>query len=463
MRTGTTTRFAYFTCWDEWGRHNRHSSKKEDEGQAINIADLCYYIAFALYSFFHLFESTNYQSFLGIETGAASTVATALMLALLVPRFATLRFSGASLLKIMILLLVGLVVYIASGSWIFLSLVLFICAGYGIGLRVLMHILLWNALLVFASAFLGSRFGIIETILSSRHMETVVRDSCGFAQVNFVGAVAVRICAAIVALRWGKPPRLTVAFCIAIVLFVEFVANSRTAEVCIIIMVALNVLYHSRAQKDGSIHVNPQRAIALCMAAILVSAGASLALMLFFDPGNSVMMQISELLSNRLYSAWYLSGIYGVSAFGNGMGNLSERLAEVLWTGSSYASATVDNAWAAWAISYGLVPTLLAIAGFAILFKSLYTKRLMNGYVLVLTVLTAFYAFCESSALSFDMNPVLALLSIPIFEETGTRLFSVRTVDLAETNALKNGRVPVEREPRATIASVCWKRGEGKW
>lgn len=381
--------------------------------------DGCYYAAFAIYSFFHLFEATNYDYFLGVETSAAGTAATALMLLLLLPRLFSYRYSLKSFCAVSCLVILGAIVYASTGSWIALSLALFICAGYGIDIRKLVLILLITTSAVFAIAVLGVHLNAIETVLSQRPGEDHLRDSCGFAQVNSVGFVAARICTALIVLRWGKSPALSTAVSVAAVILVDIVANSRTSEFYILVLAAANLFFYRQAKSSNA--TDARKALKACLGIIVAVALASWLLMLFFDPGNNVMMSLSELLSNRLYSSWYIFENNGISLFGNELSR-----GATLWTGQSYALETLDNAWVQWLVTYGVVPTAVLLAGFVLMFKTLKHASYFDGYVLALALLGSLFAFCESSALSFDMNPFLVMLSIPVFADSNLLAKSTR-------------------------------------
>lgn len=369
--------------------------------------DICYYVAFGIYSFFHLYEATNYESFLFMQADLASKTATALMLVLLVPRLLSLRYNLDGFCKTVALLFAGILVFLTTKSWICFSLALFICAGHGLNVRHLIQISLYTTLLVFLVTVLGVQSGWIETIVSYRPGEVRLRDSCGFSQVNVVGNVAARVCTAVALLRWGKNPVLVTFFSLFVVVWLDVVANSRTSELYIVALSLANVAYYVKL-KNG--FVNVDKMLKRCLVLILLSAVGSWALMVFFNPGNSVLMSLSEVLSNRLYSSWYYFQNFSVSLFGTQL-----VTGDVLWTGRSYALATLDNAYVYWLFGHGVLPTLCLVVGIVILFKRLRKYHYIDGTVIVFTLMCSLMAFCETSALSFDMNPTMLLLSIPIF------------------------------------------------
>jgi hypothetical protein len=372
--------------------------------------DFCYYSAFAIYSFFHLMESTNYQSLLGISTDSVSTAATALMLILLIPRLVVQRYSGKDLLRVSVVLLCGAAVFLVTRSWIVLSIGLFVCAGRKIRIDPLMYIMLINAVVVFIITYGGVRLGLIGSSLTSRMGETRVRDSLGFAQVNSVGFIGARICTATVVLRRRKTPWLSVITCLCIAAYIEVVANSRTSEVYLVALaIAALVLWVKGKSKEPDMDGVSNTCIALVVFSIIVSIAA----LLFFNPANSVLMELSELLSNRLYSMWYFSQNYSINLFGN-----SEAVytMESIWTGNSYAMLTIDNAWALWLISYGLIPFVLIAIGIVSCLWSCRSSNYRVAYpVVAFALMCSLFAFCESSALAIDANPLMVLLACVVY------------------------------------------------
>lgn len=372
--------------------------------------DLCYYSAFAIYSFFHLMESTNYQSLFGMNIDSVSTAATALMLILLIPRLIVLRYSGQDLLRVSVVLLCGAAVFLVTRSWIVLSIGLFVCAGRKIRIDPLMYIMLINAIVVFTITYGGVKLGLIGSFLTSRMGETRVRDSLGFAQVNSVGFIGARICTATVVLRRRKTPWLSVMICLCIAAYIEVVANSRTSELYLIALAIAALFLWYKGKSKGLSMVGVSNT---CIALVAFSILASIAVLLFFNPANSVLMGLSRLLSNRFYSMWYFSQNYGLNLFGN---SGAEYTMESVWTGNSYAVLTIDNAWASWLYSYGLIPFAIIEIGIV---SCLWNCRSSNYHVaypmVVFALMCSLFAFCESSALAIDANPLMVLLACVVY------------------------------------------------
>lgn len=376
-------------------------------------ADACYYSAFAIYSCFHLLETTNYQTLFGISVDDVSTIATALMLVLLMPRLVAQFCSDSSFVKMGLILGMGLLVYIFTRSWIGLSVGLFICAGRGIRIDPLMWIMLVNAVLVFTIAYLGVYFDIIETSLTSRSGELRVRDSLGFAQVNSVGFIGARICTALAVLRRNKSPWLTVFVCIILTAFIEVVANSRTSEIYNIVL-AISMLFMWLAKRRGGMKI--RAILMLCATLVCMSFILTILALLFFNPSVGWEMSLSEALSNRIYSMWYIARTSSLTLFGN---SRSVYSMDTVWTGHSYALLTIDNAWASWLVGNGFVPTLVLFIGVLLLFRQSRSVPAESVIPLVvLALLCSLFAFTETSVLSFDGNPLLVLLSCLIFRDS---------------------------------------------
>ena len=90
-------------------------------------------------------------------------------------------------------------------------------------------------------------------------------------------------------------------------------------------------------------------------------------------------------------------------------------LGATVWTGSSYAVLTIDNAWALWLINYGVVPTLILFIGLILLCGRAPEERFDDGSLIVLALYVALFGFCESTALTVDYNPLLVLVGFSIF------------------------------------------------
>ena len=377
-------------------------------GAKYSPIDICYYLAFAIYCFFHLMERTNYTSVFGISFDVIGKISTALMLVFVCARLLTVRFSLASLVRSALILAVSLLVFIVARSWICLSLALFIIAGKEIDIKPMARILLVTTLLVVALTFLGAYTGAIANIASRRPGETKVRNALGFNQVNALGAAAVRIYVSTSILSWDKKPTKALLLAAALSLFLEWVANSRTSELFIVVLALVRVFCYRRS-KTGKL--NSRKANIVCLLLIWGTVGLSFVFLFFFNSSSTVMVEISNLLSNRLYSAWYICRSYGVHLFGNG----DMELGQTIWAVNSYALLTIDNAWAQWLVMYGSVPTALLLVGISALYIAAIKNGQSDGKLIILAVLLSFYAFGETTALAIDYNPLLVLLWIPIF------------------------------------------------
>lgn len=373
----------------------------------VNTADSCYYAAFTMYCFFHLMERTNYVYMFGVAMDSIGKIANALMLILLLVRFFSIRFTTDALVCSGIVFLVSLITLGVTKSWIPLSICLFIIAGNGIDIRRLTKIVLVVTVLVFLIVASGLISGSINSIDSIRPGETKVRHSLGFNQVNALGAVLARICTCVVYLRWNKSPLLSVLLTVTSVVFLEVVANSRTAELYLLVLICFQVYCYIRRQSFTS--ASKSR---ICLYLVIGSFLLTVILLFVFSPSNAMLMAFSESLSNRIYSMWYLFKQYSIHPFGNG----SLLLGATVWTGSSYAMLTIDNAWALWLINYGFIPTSFLLIGLILLFRRAPEGCFDDGSLIVLALYIALFGFCESTALAVDYNPFLVLISLSIFK-----------------------------------------------
>ena len=116
--------------------------------------DICYYIAFGIYCFFHLLERTNYNSILGVSIDSIGKISTALMLVFVCARLATVRFQLTGFVRSAIVLSASLLVFIATRSWICLSLAMFVVAGKDIDVKPMVVTMLVTTILVVALVFL---------------------------------------------------------------------------------------------------------------------------------------------------------------------------------------------------------------------------------------------------------------------------------------------------------------------
>lgn len=376
--------------------------------------DLCYYVAFGIYCFFHLLERTNFVSICGVSFDLVGKISTALMLILVCARLLTVRFQLDSLVWSALILVTSLLVFIVAHSWICLSLALFIVAGKDIDVRPMVLVVLLSTIAVVVITFIGVYSGAISNIASRRPGEVKVRNSLGFNQVNALGAAVARIVTAVVFLRWNKSPILVAGTAAIAIVFLETVANSRTSELYLLLLAVAQCVYYFRLNANRN---NTRKVCFACLMLIWGSVLLSFVFLFLFNPSSSLMLTFSKLLSNRLYSAWYLFRAYGVHLFGNG----NMVLGGNVWAIDSYATLTIDNAWDQWLVMYGIVPTAILLLGVTSLYFHAIKTDCFDNALIVFALLISIYAFGESTALAVDYNPFLILLCIPLFSTHKSR------------------------------------------
>ena len=92
---------------------------------------------------------------------------------------------------------------------------------------------------------------------------------------------------------------------------------------------------------------------------------------------------------------------------------------ETIWTGVSNATLTIDNAWALWIVGYGVVPTFLYLSGLFLLFRCSAKGQTNSSYqIMVLALMCSIFAFCETSALTIDSNPLIILLACVVYGDS---------------------------------------------
>lgn len=394
----------------------------ENNAGSVNL----YYIAFALYSFFHAFEMTNYDAVFGLEVDLISKVATVICVALLLFKLTKQNYTKRSIKIVCTALTIGAASFLVTGSWIVLSVALFVTAAQDVDVEKVMRVLLATSTLVLLLAVLGYCFGIIETVKMSRPGETFIRNSLGFFQVNAPALLIARISTACVLLWWKDRPITTSLFLLLSLVILEMLVNSRTTEIYLAILFFCVLSAHLTRRFQMS-----ARTCVLVLGSVLaISVLSSLILMILFDPSNHLLMKISQVLSHRLFSAWYAFCEIPLTLFGRG----DIALPAVIWTGVDYATGTVDNGWVLWLLYRGIVPTAMLIVGLIEVYVMHWKLHQADMSLVLLTLSCAFFAFCESSALSFDGNPLFLLMASAIYFDGKNR--KVRSSNDSKSNSL---------------------------
>lgn len=320
------------------------------------IANIFYYVAFALYLALSFFKRTTFECILFMAVDDFDLFATTVVVLLLLSKMLArrIRFSGLVVASIMVV--VGFVSWRESGEgWLF-WLFLFVACGEGVSLRRIAFIVFAVNLSLMTLTVVCAQMGMIDNVVMFR-IEGEIRYSMGFVHPNSFGASLLAVCLSLSVLRFGKNPVPSIIVSIFAAVLSMVLADSRTPAILVILQAFLLALFYMVRGERG------RRALRV---SLLVTAGAALLLslyfLLFYNPSNTVHHALDSFVNGRfsLSNAYY--ELSSFSLFGNDYSSYSP----IYWDMNGVTNQfVVDNAFCHIVLRFGVVAGVLFAFGYA--------------------------------------------------------------------------------------------------
>lgn len=380
-----------------------------------------YYIAFFIYGVWTWLSRSSF-----IDGGEDNAVAIKLLerivqivvVVLLGMAFLRMRATPHEFLAAIALTLLGFIVWQTAGEgWLF-WLALFVVCGSGVRLRPL-------ALSAFAAALLStllvvtaSTAGLIENDIAIRNATGVARNPMGFDHPNTFGAALLVICASLLTLLEGGKARrilLTVPCCLVAAGIALFVADSRTAALCLIAFVACIPVYILIRSKSWG-----HRAAMVLLILLMMMVGVSVGYTVFYDPSRPFDSMLNDVLSGRIrlanmYFHDHAPGLFGYDYSGGA----------VTCVDGKELTFVVDNLYAHVLLRHGVLAFAILFFGVVALCTKMYKQRYF-GPVLLGMGLFLVYGMSETLGCRVECNffvislwTVLYHRPVSEFDDTG--------------------------------------------
>lgn len=236
--------------------------------------------------------------------------------------------------------------------------------------------------------------GLLRNIVTYRD-DGSIRQTLGFANPNAFGGLVMSICLEWVYLKRKNINGLTIGILILTAIGLEFLCNSRTSEICIILLVAMLFIYRKKIYLKKVIPYIP-----------IILTIVSLFLVYLYGKQNPMALKLDDLLTTRLMCAYNFFQRYSVNLFGN-MFTSTE-----VWLG--YVN-TLDNAYLYLILNQGIILYIFVIIVNIALFK--YAIKKDDKFLIAILVVFSLYAFMERGAYFVTFN-VFLLYAKDIFFKT---------------------------------------------
>lgn len=325
-----------------------------------------------------------------------------------------LYFQKYSVFSSLIIFCVSIIVLIAtlnSEEMSYVCLWLFILTGKDISLKKVVkisyYILIISMILVFVLFFCG--------ILSDYtiYRNGITRHSLGYTHPNMLGERIFQLVVCRCYLRWEKISFIDIVLVFMTLLFVNYIANSQTATICLSLFLFLIILFKWEIRYWKMIKK-------ICGTVMCISSLLFPFISIWlgrFGTMDPLLAYIDTIFSRRFSYAHKVYLIYGSTLLGNriyvsgGEGSLN-GLRERLWLDNAYA-----NLW--------LRMGILFMISILILYWITFWKFREYTLIAIIMFLFAMYGIMERNTLQLTHNVFLLLISWTIYTDKSKEEFDI--------------------------------------
>ena len=223
--------------------------------------------------------------------------------------------------------------------------------------------------------------GLLENIITYRDNGSI-RQTLGFASPNSFGGLVMSICFEWVYLRRKNINGLTYLILILTTIGLEFLCNSRTPEICIILLIVVIFVYKRKIYLKKVLPYLP-----------IVLTIISLFLVYLYGKQNPIALRLDNILTTRLLCAYNFFQLYDINLFGNMFTSTG------IWLG--YVN-TLDNAYLYLLLNQGIVLYIFVIFVNIALFKNAIKDN--DRILAAILMVYCFYAFMERGTYFVTFN-----------------------------------------------------------
>lgn len=254
---------------------------------------------------------------------------------------------------------------------------------YDIKIKILF--LLLNLLLIY--------IGVLENKVFYR-ADGSARFALGFASPNSFGGIVLSICLEYVYINRNKINSLMYIKFILVTIMLEFICNSRSSEICLILLIFALILYKRKIYFKKILPYT-----------ILIFTIISFIIVYLYGQGNAIALKLDDLFSTRILCAYNFLNLYGINLLGNMF------IYDDVWLG--YVN-TLDNAYMYLLVNQGLLLSLIMIFFNIKLMKNVINDN--NKVLVAILLVLSVYGLMERGVFFVTYNVFLLCIKDIIFK-----------------------------------------------
>lgn len=294
------------------------------------------------------------------------------------------NYSKKSLMRIVLLTLLGFISYYISESDMVLILLLMIFAIKNIQFTSLIRFDMYIKIFIVAFLFISYKFGYTNEILTLR--DDMIRYSYGFSHPNLFGFVVSTIVMDFIFLNKNKMNIVYILLVCIVIFLIDHYSDSRSSAI-LLLMILLICL----CRKDILKKILDNRIIKFIISnAWFIFTIMSLILGYLYFKNTDIGVNLNLLFTSRLRHISEFLTRYDINLFGNKLVLISTEDALALKT----APAILDNTYIHYLLRFGTIISLFIAVYLKRVFKYAYSKK---NYVLIGILFTfLIYSFMEN-------------------------------------------------------------------
>lgn len=372
-------------------------------GQAV------YYLAFFFYCLNEAVCRTAFDNVLGLDIPTFTRLCNYLVIACFALKILFQRSSFRRGILALLLVVLSVFCWRASGNTLVVWTVLFIVFGKDVEIRPLAAIAFVVYSLTVFLTVICCFSGVVDDITYLRGSSVGARSSLGFNHPNSFGKCLLEANLAYLTLRFGKINTYDLIAPLFSIGVMIFLVDTRTSAFALLVAASLMLIL----QRPFAKRMGPSVSLGISVAIIV----ASFYFMAGYDPGNTLHATLNEALSNRLYYANYFFTGWPLTLFGYDFADAPLHLRE----NQEAIHLIVDNTYSFTLVQFGLLAAILLCVAITLVFLKAKKEGCFNAALCGLAVMVVL-GFSETWGVRFDANYFLVAFSTLLYSTPLSKL-----------------------------------------
>lgn len=375
----------------------------------LKVNSVLYYFGYLFWILMRLISLTNFSTEFNILQVLIKFSPYFAILCFLLKMILDARIQKRLLFCIILIFPVILIAGIASDNIInLLCAFIAIVASKNINIKKIIYMQMVIMAIILLFTVTSSKYGIIQNFVSKSQYSGRIRNYLGFNYATFAPNLFFHLTSLIIFFKGKSFNVLYYGFLAGVNYFLYIQTDTKSAFYItnlMLILLYVSQVFQLEKHYSNKIFLNSEKYLVGIMSILSIFAS------IFYSPENKILYNIDKIVTNRLRLANFGIETYGITLFGQKINWITLDESKLIRNDYFF----VDSSFVNILLSYGLVLLLLLVIGFYYLGKnnpygSIYYHICFFGIVI--------HSTWDPQFLEIWYNPLLLMLSIPIFGDT---------------------------------------------